>query len=237
MPRVMLVIIVLVALAPHRASAGACAQPPPVVRVLTTTDIEISSGGGIVAQVDDPAKAPAWRFAGANADATVKRIAPGLGTIDLPPSKRWVTLTEGKKPLVRVRAAKVDAPPLGAPEVTRVERTSQTGRRGTSVTTEATVKGVPPDALALVVFGAGKTGRLGRSWASVASSAGLSTGPHASLAIQIYASGSCMAVPVGWTDSRDGDKIELAWLDRSGRLSKSTTITVTAKLPSGPSGD
>ena len=176
------------------------------------------------------ARAPAWRFEGQAANATVKQIAPGLGTIELPKAKSWVTLADDKKhKLVRVRTAKTDASALGAPEVTALDRTQHTGRRGTTVSIEATLKAVPPDALALVVFGVEKSGRVGRSWARVSSSAGLSTGPHASIAIEVYYSGACHVVPVGWTDSHDGDKVELAWLDTSGRLSKSITVTVKGK--------
>ncbi|HET9992082.1 MAG TPA: hypothetical protein VFQ65_26310, partial [Kofleriaceae bacterium] len=93
MPRAALLVSWLaMALTPTTASAGACAQPPPVYQVLTATDVEISGGGGIVAQIDNFAKPPAWRFEGQQADVSVRPIAPGLATIELPKAKRWVTL-------------------------------------------------------------------------------------------------------------------------------------------------
>src|SRR5438132_1950334 len=83
---------VLPLLAPASASAGACAGPQPHFGVASAPDSAISSGGGVLAEIDDLAKMPSWHFDGSKTDVSPRPIAPGLVTFDLPKGNGWLTL-------------------------------------------------------------------------------------------------------------------------------------------------
>jgi hypothetical protein len=205
-------------LAPAAADAGACAQPQPRFDVMTTADTALSSGGGVIAEIDDLAKMPAWRFEGTKTDVSPRPIAPGLVTIDVPKGNGWLTLdgADGKA-MVRVKHADKEAAALAAPDVASVVYASSTGRRGTSVSVIVNLRVVPADAVALVVY---DDKHVARSWGRV-------NGVD-DKGIGVYFSGSCVALPVGTLATNAGDKVELAWLDKSGRLSKTTPV-ITVK--------
>lgn len=205
---------------PARADAGACAIPPPRAELVTGADATLAPDGALVAVFDDPAHAPAWTLRG-GVKPTPTALAPGLIALALPASAGWITLygADGK-PLVRVQRAAQAVKPLAAPEVAAVEYRASQGRRGTSVAVVVSLKAAPPaGAVALVALG----DQGARSWQR-------SDADPASKEIVIYRSGSCVTSPSGTIATNAGDKLQLAWVDASGRLSaKSAAITVTAK--------
>jgi hypothetical protein len=224
---------VIIALHPAPVFAGACAQPPPAVLVLTANDATIASGGGVIAELDQPAF-PAWGFVGSKplAAAAFAPLAPGLYRLAVPAKAGWATLEQRdpktRTPLVRVQraAAKADAPATAAPAVRAVEYAEYSGRRGTSryVTVELTAP-PPAGAIALVLYGVAKAGNVPRSWALMRNQPTPTT-----TSVTVYASGSCIVQPAGVVGSAVGDQVALAWVDASGRVSApSATLAVTAK--------
>ncbi len=217
------------------AFAGACARPQIPTRPLTTDGAALVAGGGVVLATEDATKPPRWRFTnGANKVAAKPRaIGAGLVVLLAPPKGDWTLADDKGKPVLKIKHAAAEPKPLEAPKVAEVVFTSTTGRRGTSTNVTASISGeAPAGAVALVAFD--DKGGV-RSFIQVE---GRAADPATKLAAYaIYFSGSCTVMPNGTVPTGAGDKIGLAWLDASGRLSPKTSITVkAAPLPAGGIG-
>jgi hypothetical protein len=225
MLRWILVLAVLSAL-PSAARAGACARPELPTRALTAPDAELAKGGGVVVAMENAQKAPAMTFSGVAATKTV--IGAGLVVYTPPAGTGAVALQMKGKDLVKVKhggTAKV----LDAPKVASVQYGSWTGRRGTSVAISVEITGpLPSSAVAVAVFD--DKGAI-RSWGQTNQPAD----PAAKTSmISVYASGSCVVQPEGFAPSVLSDKVQVAYIDASGRISTKTPATVTAR-PKDPS--
>jgi hypothetical protein len=220
-------ILVLAALSalPSAAHAGACARPELPTRALTAADTLLAKGGGVVVAMENAAKAPAMTFAsgGKTVAATKTVIGAGLVVYTPPAGTGAMALQLKGKDLVKVKRGG-DAKALGAPKVTSVLYGSQTGRRGTSVWLSVELsEALPGGAVAVAVFD--DKGAI-RSWGQTANQpidpAGISS------LVPVYASGSCVVQPDGFTPSAVTDKVQVAYIDASGRISAKTLATVTA---------
>ncbi len=208
---------------PGTARAGACARPDLPTRALTAPGAELAKGGGVLVSMEDAAKAPAMTFSigGKRAAATKTVIGAGLVVYTPPEGAGATALQLAGKDLVTVRRGG-DAKPLAAPKVAKVQYASYTGRRGTSVSVTVDITGaLPSTAVAVAIYD--EPGAL-RSWGATANA-----GPSAkTTTIAVYGSGSCMVQPDGFAPSPTGDKVQVAYLDASGRVSAKTAVTVTA---------
>ena len=214
MRSLVVVVTALVPLIPARADAGACARPQIPTLPLTPAG-EIAKDGGVVMTMEDTAKMPKLVFARGKQDvvAKAKVIGPGL-VVYTPPSEGEWSLQSGSKALLKIKTGP-ELKPLAAPSVKSVRYFSATGRRGTSVAVTVEVEnGVPPSAVAIVVF---DEKNRPKSWGRTQ---GAAADPSTKLtALNVFASGSCTVVPNGTEASLLGERVQIAWLDRSGRLS------------------
>lgn len=208
-------LVAALAAAPSQVDAGACAPPQTRNLMLTPTDSELA-GDDVVALMDNPAKEPAaWKVDG-HAVKPVE-IAPGLVTVHVATSTSWASIVDDQgKPVVRVKRAKTPPAELAEPAAPAVKRSVTQGRRGSSIFTVVSVKSVPTNAVALVIYDA-KQKPL--SFGQVV---------KGSNDITVYSSYSCGQMSAGEVDTAAGDKVELAWVDASGRVSKHAGATVVA---------
>ena len=232
--RVLLAILVL-ASAPDGASAK-CAMPDTGSVVLTPDGATLAPDGGVVigaatsfevklAGAED-GKNPAWRFADDKAQHAPELVvlAPGL-VVHRPPVGIGgeLTLADGKKPVVTIDRGKDAVAVLEAPNVVSVAHVTKPVRyRGTYQTLHATFKAAAPaGAVAVIVFGVTAKGNVARSWSRVEANA---------LTEQVAGtSGRCDVGIPGEIMSKIGDKVVLAWVDASGRLSKLSKPVVVKK--------
>lgn len=198
--------------------ATSCQEIIPEPTLLTSAKATARAGGGIVIAYatgheyeTEPQKTWTFRDGG---KPTFKNIAPGLDVlvIDKPDALR-----DGKGNLLVDVTAPDDTQrdkPLGAPVVARIDLTESGDRMLGEYWQEhlfAKVK-VPATAVALVVFDA--DGKVARTWGQV------TPGTKGVVEAVLYSGGSCGWTPKGMYGASDGDRLRLAWLDRSGRLSK-----------------
>jgi hypothetical protein len=198
--------------------------------ILTTTDDVIAAGGGVILAQGVPATGPVhFRQAGVERAPTVRVIAPGLEVYELPPAgdPDLEFLDDGGTSLGVVHRGPA-TPLLPSPHAKRLvweasdpAHTTEMEWYGNlgpgSETVTAMLEGnVPDDALALVVS------RMDRKGNAVPAAWGLA--PYAS--DQVYAvTRSCR------TPGRiaPGDRVVLAWLDRSGRLGAASKPIVVGR--------
>jgi hypothetical protein len=226
MLRSILVLAVLSAV-PNAARAGACARPELPTRALTAPDAELAKGGGVVVAMENAAKAPAMTFAGVSAKKTV--IGAGLVVYAPPAGTSAVALQLQGKDLVKVkRGGTMKA--LDAPKVASVQYGSWNGRRGNSVSIRVEITGpFPSGAVAVAVFD--DKGAI-RSWGQTTNLPPLE--PKATTqVVNVYASGSCVVQPDGFAPSAISDKVQVAYIDGSGRISAKTPATVKAMPKDG----
>lgn len=216
------------AVAPADVHAGACARPEIPTRALTQPDAVLVKGGGVVVAMENAAKAPALTFiaGGKKLAATKKVIGAGLVVYTPPPGTGPIRL-RGAEDLVAVKRG-ADGKALDAPKVAGVTYHASTGRRGTyvSIAVELT-GGVPAGAVAVAVFD--DKGAI-RSWGDVSTMPPLEAGEK-SRQVGVYASGSCVVQPNGFAPSNVGEKIAVAFIDASGRISPKTSATVVQAPP------
>jgi hypothetical protein len=239
---IVLAVLALAPLTPTQAFAGACAMPQIPTTPLTAVGTEIAKGGGVVVSMEDAAKAPRLEFSSGakRVRGKVRAIGAGLAVYEPPATGTWTLLDGKRKELVTVKRATVDGKPLDAPKVASIKYASYTGRRGTSVNLNVEITGAAPaGAIALIVFD--DKGAV-RSWG--AATGGPPDPASKTSSIQVFRSGSCVANPNGTLGSGIGDKVSLAWLDASGRLSAMTSAKVVEQPPPpgtktgpGPGGD
>lgn len=221
-----ILVLALLSAVPSAARAGACARPGLPTRALTAPDAEIAKGGGVVVAMENAAKAPAMTFAGVSATKTV--IGAGLVVYAPPAGTGAVTLQLKGKDLVKVKRGGTTKA-LDAPKVANVRYGSWTGRRGTSVSITVEITGaLPSGAVAVAVFD--DKGKI-RSWGPTANEP--ADPPAKTFVISVFASGSCVVQPEGFAPSAVTDKVQVAYIDASGRISAKTPATVKM-MPDDP---
>lgn len=213
------------AVAPAEVHAGACARPEIPTRALTPAGAELAKGGGVVVAMENAARAPALAFVAGGKAVGAKKTVLGAGLVVYTPAAGAgpIALRNQGKDLVAVKRG-AESKVVDAPKVGSVLYYASTGRRGTYVSVSVELVGkLPPGVVAIAIFD--EKGAL-RSWGDTTSLGEVD--PTAKLAVNVYASGSCVVQPEGFTASAVGDKIQVAYLDASGRLSGKTAATVTA---------
>lgn len=217
------------------AVAGPCAVEPFGPVPISNAGVAIAEGGGvIVAQMlgagrtnDDKAEQPGWRIKDVNElkRPMIKTIAPGLAVYQLP-AGGGATLTlvdDAQQPVFEIRRALAPRDLLSAPKVSKVQYKETTTKRGprsmSSTTVLATFAPAPTNTVALVLYDVDGATPIARTWSRVTDGAKES---------YVYVSGGrCRPGIPGQQPSAKGSKVQLAWLDSSGRLSPpSKTITV-----------
>jgi hypothetical protein len=226
MRSLVVVLMALVPVIPARVDAGACARPQIPTQPLTPAG-DIAKDGGVVVSMEDAARAPKLVFARGKQDVVAKTtvIGPGLVVYTPPSAGEW-SLQAGTKAMVKIKTG-ADAKPLAAPSVKSIKYNSVSGRRGISVWVLVDVNGaVPAGAVALVVFDdKGKP----KSWGRVGQ---VPPDPSAkTTAVNVFSSGSCTVLPNGTEASLLAQKVQIAWLDSSGRLSAMTKAVVEETPP------
>lgn len=228
-----LVLVALLASPARSAFAGACATPDIPTTPLTKAGTELAKGGGVVVSTEDATKPPKWRFTSGDkkVDAKPRAIGAGLVVLEPPAGGAWTLVNDKGAAVVAVKHAAAEVKPLAAPKLVSITRESMTGRRGTYVTIDVLVDGAPPaSAVALVVLD--DKGAV-RSFGS----ARLTDTAAKQVAINVFRSGSCTVTANGTVDSNGGDKVGLAWVDDSGRMSAVTRATVAAANRKPSPGD
>ena len=217
------------------ALAGPCAVEPFGPVPISNGGVAIAEGGGvIVAQdlgggrgKDERVEQPGWRIKDVNdlKKPMIKTIAPGLAVYQLP-AGGGATLTlvdDAQQAVFEIRRALAPRDLLPAPKVSKVEYKATTTKRGpasmTSTTVRATFEAAPTNTVALVLYEVDGATPIARTWSRVTDGAKES---------YVYVSGGrCRPGIPGQQPSAKGTKVQLAWLDSSGRLSPpSKTITV-----------
>jgi len=212
--------------APASVHAGACAPQEIPTRALTRPGAELAKGGGVVVAMESAAKAPAMTFGKTAAVKTV--IGAGLVMYSPPAGTGSIALQLNGKDLVRVRRAG-DLKVVAAPKLGAVTYYSSTSRRGMYVSLAVEIAGaLPPGIVAVAVFD--DNGTL-RSWGDVSEVPPPERGVKTQQ-VNVYASGSCVVQPDGFAPSAAGDKVQVAYIDASGRISAKTAAIVVAAPPS-----
>lgn len=216
---------------PAEVHAGACARPEISTRALTKPGAELAKGGGVVVAMEDAAKAPAMTFG--KSAATKAVLGAGLVVYTPPAGTGAVALQWKGKDLVALKRGG-DAKVVDAPKVASITYSSNTGRRGTYVGVAVDVTGgIPPGVVAVAVYD--DKGKL-RSWGDASNYPPPEPGVKSQL-ISVYASGSCVVQPNGFVPSAIDDKVQVAYIDASGRISAKTAVTVkAAPLPKNTIG-
>ncbi len=219
-----------IALMPRSVDAK-CAMQHQQPKVLTPAVAVPVDGGGIVVgtqsvsyDLPDRGEAlqPTWGFLTGRdlMQPVITVLAPGLVVYRVQPNTRTTgELTDGTAVIAKLTFGKDKVARLPAPRVKAI-RQSAAGDRRWSPTTSVTLDGtVPADAVAIVLFDAK---RKARSWREV--TAGASE-------VEAFARGRCEVVPNGTVESRVGDKVSVAWVDRYGRLSATSKLVTIQGSP------
>jgi hypothetical protein len=228
-----LAIALVVALATP-AVAGPCAISGLVATPVTLIDTTIEDGGGIIVAAmpgpysqrkpgDDVLRPPSWRLRAGKAlvSPTIDVVAPGLAVYRLPAGDGAVSLVDGTQTIVTVRrSADRGASVLPAPMPTSVEVEHTTGFRGSQNERVLVHLIAPAPRGAVVMIAYGADGKV-RSWGPLQQDA---------REVVVYTSaGRCQTPQPEIVASQVGDRITVAWLDLSGRLSaRSGEVEVVA---------
>jgi hypothetical protein len=203
------------------ADAAPCPQLGLVPHVLATPDAAIAEDGGILVAAQstrstdpwptgDVAAQPDWRLGGITPKITV--LAPGLDVYGIDGASDLTLTDKAGARLARVRRVAA-SPHLPAPRVTaiRFEDTRQQQKHG-GISITAAVASVPADAAAMIIYG---PDGVARSWG------------YAGASVYLFATNSCGPLPDGTQASALGERVTVAWVDHSGRLSdRSAPITI-----------
>jgi hypothetical protein len=218
-----LALAVLVLVAPRAASAELCGPMTTAVTAFHHTE-RIAAGGGQIVWMKPAFSVghagtelqPAWRLRDVNrlVQPRIVPVAPGLAVYELPvmSSPELDLVDPDGEVLGHVERATERDPRPSAPVVTAVESYgSDSYAHVTAVLEEA----APKRMFALVVFRVDDRGtRTGLSFGS-----GVQTEGDAAKRIVVFRTAhACSATPP-WIQPKVGDKVVLAWLDLSGRLS------------------
>lgn len=226
-----LLIALLIAL-PAQAHAGACAQPVLAPQVLSDQADPMPTDGGVLVgwqqggdwqhpPEGDPSLIEGLVFRDGSrrlVKAHATTLAPGL-TVYVPKKhrKKLSVRIKGQKLTFTSSRTRFTAP---APVVKSVTWSQQQIQRyGTSTSVDAELDGAPPDDVyAVIVYDA--TSGTALSWRDI-HGLGLTT-------VTLYTSpGRCGTVPPSMQAPTQGESVQLAWVDRFGRLSpKSSAVTV-----------
>jgi len=209
------VLVALLSLASPRIARGDCAMVEYFPNPLTPAATDIGDGGIVVAQLAFakhlPTESSTWRFRVGTKTSVpaITSIAPGLDVYR--PSKRGAKLVlvggDGK-PIVELTSTKRKRAELPVPSIKAIQFSESRGRHS-SASTVAELIGDPPDGvIALVAYD--RTGKP-RSFGTVVKNA---------KQVDLYNRSDCGGPFRGTVVSRTGDRIRVAWLDASGRLSK-----------------
>jgi hypothetical protein len=224
-------LVLLSVLAVPLDASAKCAPSSLRAAVLTPKDSALAAGGGIVVAAEsffddghiaagDVAVQKDWRFRSGK-DRFVPKIdviAPGLAVYRPNSTAGSIQLEDGKQTLlVTTRAAK-DAPPvLGAPAVKQVISRQWRGRKPSTEVVVTLDGAAPATAVAIIAYDAkGKA---------------LSFGAVTKDELLVYSQHRCETLPDGTTEPAAKQRITLAWVDASGRVSpKSKPIVVGSKV-------
>jgi len=219
-----------IALMPRSVDAK-CAMQHQQPKVLTQAVAAPVDGGGIVVGTQSvpydlpergEALQPTWGFLTGRdlMQPVITVLAPGLVVYRVQPNTRTTgELTDGTAVIAKLTFTKDKVARLPAPRVKAIRQSTADDRRW-SPTTSVTLDGtVPADAVAIVLFDAK---RKARSWREV--TAGASE-------VEAFARGRCEVVPNGTVESRVGDKVSVAWVDRYGRLSAASKLVTIQGSP------
>ncbi|MBL0212304.1 MAG: hypothetical protein IPQ07_00195 [Myxococcales bacterium] len=228
MLRKIVLVSVALATAPP-AMAGPCAiEPFGPVPISNGTVAIVEGGGVIVAQeiggfgrgnTNTAAEQPGWRFKDVNTlkRPQIKTLAPGLAVYQLPAGGGGtLTLVDDDGKTVfsfkRALAARDELPAPKLRKVTAQTSVATSPRSVTSSWVTATFEPAPADAVILVVYDvSGTAGPVALSWGRVTGGAKDSV---------VYQSGGrCRPSIPGLVSPSKGGKVQLAWVDSSGRVS------------------
>lgn len=211
-------------------AAAKCAMQHQQPKVLTASVAAPVDGGGIVVGTqsvpyDLPEQGEAlqksWGFlTGRDISQPVTTVlAPGLVVYSAQRNTRSTgELNDGTKVIAKLTQTNDKVAKLAAPRLVAIHQPTF-GEKRYRPTTTVTLDGtVPADAVAIVLFDAK---HKARSWREV--TAGDSE-------VAAFARGRCEVVPNGTVESRIGDKVSVAWVDKYGRLSpKSKLVVITGR--------
>jgi hypothetical protein len=225
----------LALVAAHKLADAHCARPDLGSAVMTPAGTSVAADGGVLVEAEvefhraaigsEDALNPTWRFTDGTKtyEPELVTLAPGL-VLYRPPAGTTGTLTLVDDKTERGNVTRTtDTPaPLAAPAPKKLRFVTSELMHGGSVQwIDATfTTAAPVGAVAVVVYRVTKKGNVARSWMPI--EAGATTGRVAGTA------GRCSPGIPGEIVSKVGDKVVLAWVDASGRLSKvSKPITVS----------
>jgi len=216
------------------AGAGECDLRPLYASRLTTADVAIPPGGGVVIALGrleglvpsqpDLVKTR-WKFVdGANQTAPVVRVlAPGLAVYQPPAGATAIALADGKQVIAKLRRTATATPLLPAPPVTAIVA-STTEPRGpreeVQRSIDVTLSGPrPDDAVALVMF---TEAGVATSWVPTVGY----RGDKGTLAVY-HSPHRCESEPPGVIALPAGARATVAWVDASGRFgARSKVFTI-----------
>lgn len=208
-----------VAASPRLAAAGAC-RPSTITAAPLAAEAAIAPDGGALIGWDDVAaadappldKLDAWKFTAGTATVGTTRtvLAPGLVRFapDAPATGALGLADDGGTLRVAVTPAATVPAPLAAPRASVRTRTFNRGRYGVGAETTARLVRIPDLAVAVVMYPAGEDVATG--WARVGSAKTISL---------VATPGRCRQSPDGMLIPEPGTRVQLAWVDRLGRLS------------------
>ena len=211
--------------------AAKCAMDKLRPKILTASVAVPVGGGGIVVGTesvsddivgddvvgDGEAVQPTWGFLTGRdlSKPVITVIAPGLVVYRVQPTTRTTgELSDGSHVIATLTVTKDKVAKLPAPKVVSIKQASaRVGSTGRSTTTSVQLAGTAPaDAVAIVLFDAK---RSARSWREVTAGEAV---------VEVFHHGRCEVLPNGTIESKIGDKVTVAWVDKYGRLSTSSRV-------------
>lgn len=222
--RRLLAAVVLTSLAATSAPVDAkCARMHQQPKVLTASvELPVDGGGIVVGTQNVPYDLPdqgealqkSWGFLTGRdlMQPVITVIAPGLVVYGVQPNMRTTgELTTGSKVIAKLTVTKDKVAKLAAPKVKAITHVMARGRF--SAATNVALDGsAPADAIAMVLFDGNGAAR---SWREV---------PPLATMVEVYGNRRCGVLPNGTIESKAGEKVTVAWLDKYGRLSAQSKL-------------